>query len=548
MAEHTDIEWSDATWQVITGCSVATPGCTNCYAMRLAGTRLQHHPSRAGLTRDTRAGPVWTGEVRFNHEWLTQPLKWKRPRKIFVAAHGDLFHEAVPDDVLDRVFAVMALAPQHTFQVLTKRSSRMRAYCNDPGTPHRVAKVMDALTTASEPLTDERVAAIDGFPGYFVTDRGRVLSDRGSAHCVHCGQPVERTARARYCSKRCRQNANYHLRTGKPPRFPASLAEMSPDIGEDGHQRVMLYRDGQTVRHLVHRLVLTAFERPAADGEQGRHRDGDPSNNALPNLSWGDQSANWDDRRRHGTFRAYAKLTHEQAAEIRRRFQSGETGAALGREFGISGTQVRNIGQGHQWAVAAPIQWPLPNCWKGVSVEDQRRADERIPDLLATPAAVRWISAEPLLGPVDLEMIRLRQDGERLSELSRRLGDYVLPLRGSFTNSPRLSWVVVGGESGPGARPMHPDWARSLRDQCTAAGVPFLFKQWGAWLDEAQATASGHAPGPGMFDRYGQPISDRWHPYEAADRNGGAMIRIGKAAAGRLLDGIEHNGFPEAAR
>jgi protein gp37 len=545
VAEHSTIEWTDATWNPITGCSVVSPGCTNCYAMGLAGTRLQHHPSRAGLTRPSKAGPVWNGVVRFNEEWLTQPLQWKRPRMIFVCAHGDLFHESVPDAWIDRVFAVMALAPQHTFQVLTKRSARMRAYCNDPGTPHRVAKAMDALTLAVTPVAEERVAAINGFPGYFVTDRGRILSDRGSAQCVHCGQPVERTARARYCSKRCRQNGQYRLRTGKPMLFPASLAEMSPDVGEDGHRRVMLYRDGQTVRELVHRLVLAAFDRPAVDGEQGRHRDGDPSNNALGNLSWGDQSANWDDRRRHGAFRSYAKLTHEQAAEIKRRFEAGETGAALGREFGISDTQARNIGDGQQWAVAAPIQWPLLNCWKGVSAEDQRRADERVPDLLATPAAVRFVSAEPLLGPIDFRRIEARSTGtlingdfahpKRIDALTGWAGHYPSPtvFHPRSHRLAALSWIIVGGESGPNARPMHPAWARSIRDQCTAAGVAYLFKQHGAWAD-----VGPHPRGEWVASdpRSEDPIHDIAPVF---------MAPVGKKAAGRLLDGVEHNGMPE---
>lgn len=111
---------------------MVSPGCTNCYAMRLSGTRLQHHPSRSGLTKLTKAGPVWTGEVRLNEEWLTQPLRWRQPRMIFVCAHGDLFHENVPDEWIDRVFAIMALCADfgrgHIFQILTKRAERMRAY------------------------------------------------------------------------------------------------------------------------------------------------------------------------------------------------------------------------------------------------------------------------------------------------------------------------------------------------------------------------------------------------------------------------------------
>ena len=101
----------------------------------------------------------------------------------------------------------------------------------------------------------------------------------------------------------------------------------------------------------------------------------------------------------------------------------------------------------HSQAIAGATRWPLPNVWLGISAEDQARADERIPYLLATPAAVRFVSAEPLLGPVDLTQIN------------------------------RLDWVIAGGESGPGSRPMHPDWVRSLRDQCQAAGTAFFFKQ-----------------------------------------------------------------------
>ena len=144
--------------------------------------------------------------------------------------------------------------------------------------------------------------------------------------------------------------------------------------------------------------------------------------------------------------------------------------------------------------------WPLRNVWLGVSVEDQATADERIPLLLDTPAAVRWISAEPLLGQVDLP---------GLFYYGTERSGGIVPLRAK--GHTMLDWVVAGGESGPKARPMHPDWARSLRDQCAAAGVPFLFKQWGEW-----------AP--------------------ANDKMG---FRIGKKAAGRHLDGVLHDEYPE---
>ncbi|MGO1069281.1 phage Gp37/Gp68 family protein [Lysobacter sp. CA199] len=307
MADHTHIEWTDATWNPITGCSVVSAGCKHCYAMKLAGTRLQHHRSRAGLTVETQAGPVWTGEVRFNEEWLDQPIRWKRPRRIFVCAHGDLFHENVPDEWIDNVFEIMARAPQHQFQVLTKRPERMA-------------------------------------------------------------------------------------------RYFAGMAE----------------------------------------------------------------------------------------SELRDRVKYD--------------------------ALAETLEWPLPNVWLGVSVENQAVAEQRIPLLLQTPAAVRWLSAEPLLGDLDLTnrgFLREHRndDGEVLHGLAR------------------IDWVVVGGESGAGARAMHPEWARSLRDQCFDAGVAFLFKQWGEWADAFYCVG-------GQW-----PIS--------AWSDGAISARVGKKLAGRLLDGEQHDGYPE---
>jgi protein gp37 len=129
---------------------------------------------------------------------------------------------------------------------------------------------------------------------------------------------------------------------------------------------------------------------------------------------------------------------------------------------------------------AQVVDWPLPNLWLGVSVENQCAADERIPDLLATPAALRFVSCEPLLGPVDLYTWLPMLEIERES-------------RGP--NDSYVDWVIVGGESGPRARPAHPDWVRQIRDQCKAARVPFFFKQWGEWLPGDQFGADGDKPG-----------------------------------------------------
>jgi len=158
--------------------------------------------------------------------------------------------------------------------------------------------------------------------------------------------------------------------------------------------------------------------------------------------------------------------------------------------------------------------WPLPNVWLGVSVENQHFADERIPLLLDTPAAVRWISAEPLLGPVDLA----------------HPWPAPLPACMGPTRS-RINWVVCGGESGPNARPMHPDWARQLRDQCASSATPFFFKQWGEWAPPID--------GPRGLPKQGRT-------FQGMNLAGHLMLRYGKKLAGRLLDGREWNEFPVA--
>ena len=184
---------------------------------------------------------------------------------------------------------------------------------------------------------------------------------------------------------------------------------------------------------------------------------------------------------------------------------------------------------------------PLPNVWIGATVVNQEEADRDIPKLLAVPARVRFLSMEPLLGPVDLT-------GEWLTA---KLGAY--PFKGLASEHRTrlvdlLDWVIVGGESGPGARPMHPDWARSLRDQCRAAGVPFLFKQWGEWAQAAELPVHPEATRlPGNLCRVTRDGVTADH-YVAISTDGGRkryeLRHVGKKAAGRLLDGSTWDGFP----
>lgn len=173
-------------------------------------------------------------------------------------------------------------------------------------------------------------------------------------------------------------------------------------------------------------------------------------------------------------------------------------------------------------------QWPF-NGWLGVSVEDQQRADERIPHLLRTPATVRFLSCEPLLGPLDLGL-------RNWADLPR--------------DDCRIDWVIVGGESGREARPMHPAWVRAIREDCQEASVPFFFKQWGEWVDLSQSPHCaaerdrGFNPGFCPIGLDGQPV---FAPVADREQGDATVYKFGKKAAGRLLDGREWSEFPAAA-
>ena len=359
MSYKSKIEWTDTTWNPVVGCTIVSRGCTNCYAMKMVA-RLETMGGKtgakySGLINRSRIGPIWNNIVRLDEASLNQPLRWKRSRRIFVNSMSDLFHEELSDQDIDRVLAIIALCPQHTFQVLTKRPERMLEYMN----------------------------------------------------------------------------------------------------------KVSLKRLASAIRS--------------------------PSNLAI--------------------------CTHKARAMI-----SGEPPAAA------------------QMYRCAKPSWPLPNLWLGVSVEDQKRANERVPLLLETPAALRFISCEPLLGPVDM--------------------------KGSM---PFLDWIIAGGESGPKARPMHPFWARGLRDQCAKYGIPFFFKQWGEWLPDYEKTAhpddlpawdpAETCPYPtcvwGEWNEKMRWVETNgcWHDIEYIAKDYWSepeqpMTRYGKKRAGRLLDGRTWDQYP----
>ena len=174
------------------------------------------------------------------------------------------------------------------------------------------------------------------------------------------------------------------------------------------------------------------------------------------------------------------------------------------------------------------------NVWLGTSVEDQERAVLRIPALRAVPAAIRFLSMEPLLSPVDLSIPYLS---------AACGGSYPFPMLGHELRTKLVDvvdWVIVGGESGPHSRPMHPDWARGLRDQCAAVGVPFLFKQWGEWAPIDQPWVQDNPTRLGHNEQWLNSAGGQGFHGEEVWR----MRNCGKKTAGRLLDGVEHNGMP----
>lgn len=487
MMGKSGVDWTDYSWSPMSGCTWISPGCDHCYARSMA-TRFA---GGKGFPRGF--------DVTLFPERLDQPLRWRKPGRVFVCPTGDLFHDDVPDEFIDQVFGIMAVCPQHTFQVLSKRPERMLAYMTKPETPYHVARAIDAQRVLDQTIgLPEDIKPIEGYPGYFVSNHGVVYSSNGSGTCPFCGGEVVGIAKRRYCSEKCKNNTEFYRRTGRPSiaaKHAPTLKAMSPDDGEQGHLRVMLYRDKEPRRELVHRLVLSAFVRHPLSGEQGCHLDGNPRNNALPNLRWGDQGENWQDRKRQGRHRSYSKLTECQASQLRDEHYAGKPVSALAADFGISDTQVRNIISGRQWSAGAAVDWPLRNCWAGVTAENQEMWLRRVPILRQIPAVVHYVSYEPAVGP---------------------LGDVDLT---------DIEWLIAGGESGPNARPSHPDWFRGLRDACKAAGTAFYFKQHGEWVSTRKSAVPD---GRRVVTMHGDP-----------------MVRIGKRLAGHMLDGREHREFPE---
>lgn len=211
----------------------------------------------------------------------------------------------------------------------------------------------------------------------------------------------------------------------------------------------------------------------------------------------------------------------------------------------------KRIGNAAKMLPGAWLENPLPNVWLGASIVNQEEANRDIPKLLNTPARIRFLSMEPLLGAVDLEYpVELYPNGAPYCCSGMECGCQGKPAEPPLFWG--INWVIVGGESGVNARPMHPDWARQLRNQCVAARVPFLFKQWGEWAPH-KPVAGGDLGGDMRKGNVRIVHPTGQTDVEVFSATGGHntipgskyMARVGKKAAGRLLDGREWNEFPK---
>jgi protein gp37 len=294
------IAWTDESWNPVRGCSRVSEGCRNCYAEVVAGRFCGPGLPYEGLAIRKKSGSQWTGEVRMVPEHFADPLRWTRPRRVFVNSMSDIFHEKLTNREIAAVFGIMAAAPHHTFQVLTKRPKRMREW-------------FDWISSIS----------------------GRDAAGNG---------------------------------VRMPVNAIMSCAAHANDIATSPKDKD---------------AILRAY------------------NGSMSTV------------------------------------------------------------------------WPLPNVWLGVSTEDQETANERIPLLLQTPAAVRFISAEPLLGPIDLCHVVHDATGRNALRVNS-------PAMGLQPAERHLDWVIIGGESGPRARICNVRWMSSIVEQCLQADVAVFVKQLGS--------------------------------------------------------------------
>jgi protein gp37 len=458
---QTSIEWTDAVWNPVRGCTKISPGCKNCYAETLSERfrGVPGHPYEQGF------------DLRLVPEKIAEPLRWRKPRRVFVNSMSDLFHEGVPFEFVAAVFGVMAACPQHTFQVLTKRPERMLEWFE--WMQQRSPLVAPAIIAWGAACDAMRAANVQN-PG------GELLGNQPwPPPNVWLGVSVE--------------NRKHGLpRINVLREVPAAVRFLSVEP---------LLEDLGDISHLLR-------------GDHGHSED-----DGGTCLSCGGVRRANDRQRGNGVEGGSSPVVSLDTVHGEHRVLSTESGEGYAR--GVSTGPIHG-------------EWRAGQCTcSPTGMETLQRTSPRRHDR----EPQEWDQGgQPSQQPGVGHSFRANNP--------RHAGSGVQPRQ-----EPAISWVIVGGESGHGARPMHPEWARRIRDQCVAAGVAFFFKQWGEWIPRSHCIAEE----TWSFRRWGTlTIDGQWFestaPWNGHDDDGGgeaAMRLVGKAKAGRALDGRSWDEMPQ---
>ena len=531
----TKIEWTQTvnkdgsitkgkSWNPVRGCSIVSKGCTNCYAMKQAHRFSGKGGLYEGLTKLTNGGPVWTGKIKLVPEFLDHPLHWKKPRKVFVNSMSDLFHEDVPDDFIDQVFAVMALCPQHTFQILTKRAERMKkwfdAWPDGAGRFHHVCnaaigilkpdwkshswnfetpeikKAHDAVNKDSWPLKNVQLGvSVEDQPT--ADERILLLLETPAAVRWVSAEPLLGAIDIR---QYLGHNPVYETETERGVCLPVRTERRSGNYAKRNNLENTEKRVGQVEKE--------SGKSPVQKSQSGTRRGG------LPASSRDDE---WEEGVCSSSQGSVATFQRENTSRINDQPQRREEKKELPEQSGVSNL-LRSANPRHQSSKS------------GSRLQPERRKKLNVQNHKQSGKGNTYEKSQRRV--VERDSTGLQHDIPK-------------HIKNSVTPSPGVIWTVCGGESGHKARPMHPAWVRSLRDQCVAANVPFLFKQWGEYLpceQEGKPTSLVNkclcVYPDGYYESFG--ANSNRDPNECE-----FVFKIGKKKAGRILDGQTWDQYPE---
>ena len=448
MSIGTSIEWTDATWSPVTGCTRVSAGCDHCYSARMTHRlEMMGQEKYRGLTVVNPKGDRhFNGVVKTHEAVLAEPLKWKKPRRIFVNSMSDTFHREVPFEFIDRIFAVAALCPQHTFQILTKRPERTAEYLKSrspsifqaAGDWPVMAVARKIAKGHGSNLVNE--AAVIAWPlpnlwlGTSVEDQAR--ADERIPHLLRCPAAIHFISAEPLLGP-----VDFSRWIGYKPIHENKLSNGSAGVCSCNRQGVRNRRSGKDLAAGETRMEPMEANHGMPTVQTNKSREQDQPR-ILTDSNDGRQGAGAGGRSPD------CLPTFQRANTGRNDDQSQE------RREGRQQTREFRVGDVSRAANSRPT------CAESGADEPERReeCDEQAECRSGSRDQAQAVSG----GETCEHCGGLRSD--RQDSIKNR-------------HRPPLDQIIVGGESGPGARPMHPNWARSIRNQCQSAGVPFFFKQ-----------------------------------------------------------------------